>query len=156
MKLLSRELPNCKHGSKVIAVDLPKDGISDRSKVINGKTTNFTVGGPSSSDLVHYPLSVSKPKKGYIAGPDMAFRVPSLAPDSNNVVAWNCFSFPDTPSTEPIAHLPSGSESLRGGKTILTVRGKDRTGFLAMDVCREERFHLSAPLQLRPGGDNRT
>jgi hypothetical protein len=90
-----------------------------------GKTTNFTIGGSSSSDSrnnlfanneisasrqVHYPLSARRPKKGYTAGPDMAFRAPSLATDANNVVAWNCFSSPDTPSTEPQTQSGTGSE----------------------------------------------
>ncbi|HEU5406792.1 MAG TPA: right-handed parallel beta-helix repeat-containing protein [Nitrospira sp.] len=96
-----------------------------------GKTTNFTIGGSSSSDSrnnlfannmisasrqVIYPLSASHPKKGYIAGPDMAFRAPALAPDANNVVAWNCFSSPYIPPTEPKAHPQAGIVSPAQGQ----------------------------------------
>ncbi len=91
-----------------------------------GKTTKFTIGGSSSTDSrnnlfanneisasrqVIYPITARRPKKGYIAGPDMAFRVASLAPDANNVVAWNYFSSPEAPPTQPEKHSGADSKS---------------------------------------------
>jgi hypothetical protein len=129
---------------------------------------NFTIDGSSHSDpqnnlfanneisasrRTDYPLLASHPQKGNIAGPDMAFP----APDAYNVVAWNCFSSPDSPST----NTEPKTQTCGDGESSLQVHNDPSRKVRARNYHygffrREKRFHQSTLLQLRPGGEDRT